>query len=82
MFASLIVLAKQQEEELKPMRKGYNDVAPPPHHDDSLGITLGRKWEHVATLCNNKFDEFITAHKYDYDWVVSIEIVYKENVYI
>ena len=25
---------------------------------------------------NKKFYKFITPHKYDYDWVVSIEIVY------
>ena len=36
----------------------------------------------------NKFDQFITPHKYDYDWVVSIEIVsdtkkmYVFNVYL
>ena len=40
-------ITKQQEEELKTMRKGYNAVANSPN-DDSLGITLGRKKEGVA----------------------------------
>ena len=69
------------------MRKGYNAVANS-HNDDSLtlGITLGRKREGVAILWNNKYDEFIIPHKYD--WVVSIEIVsgtkkmYIFNVYL
>ena len=55
-------LTKQQEEELKTMRKGYNVVADCPN-DESLGITLGRKKEGVAILWNNKYDEFIIPHK-------------------
>ena len=54
-------LAKQKEQELKAMRKDFNAV--------------WNGMEGVAILWNNKFYKFITPHKYDYDWVVSIEIV-------
>ena len=65
----------------------FNAVSNSPN-DDSLYITTGRKKEGVAILWNKKFDKFITPHKYDYDWVVSIEIVsdtkkmYVFNVYL
>ena len=55
------------------MRKDINAIAYSPN-DDSLHITAGRKKEGVAILWNNQFDKFITPHKYEYDWVVSIEI--------
>ena len=75
-------LAKQQEEELKAMRKGYNTVSNSPN-DDSLGITAGRKREGVAILWNNKYDKCITPHRYEYNWVVSIEIATKtKKMYI
>ena len=54
----------------------------------TLGITLGRKKDGVAILWNNKYDEFIIPHKYEYDWVVSIEFIsgtkkmYIFNVYL
>ena len=69
------------------MRKGYNAVADSPN-DDSLGITLGRKKEGVAILWNNKYDEFIIPHKFEYDRVVNLEIIsgtkkmYIFNVYL
>ena len=80
-------LTKQQEGELKVMRKDINAIANSPN-DDSLHITAGRKKEGVAILWNNKFDQFIVPHKYEYDWVVSIEILsdnkkmYIFNVYL
>ena len=80
-------LTKQQEEELKVMRKDYSAVSNPPN-DDSLCVTAGRKKEGVAILWNKKFDRFITSHKYEYDWVVSVEIamdtkkMYIFNVYL
>ena len=55
------------------MRKDINAIANSPN-DDSLHITAGRKKEGVAILWNNKFDKCITPHKYEYDWVVGIEI--------
>ena len=67
-------LARQQEEELKALRKDFNAVSTS-HYDDSLYRTAGRKKERVVILWSNKFYKFITPHKYDYDWVVSIEIV-------
>ena len=83
-----IWLAKQQEEELKAMRKDFNALSNSPN-DDSLYITTGRKKGRSSyILWNKKFDTFITPHKYDYDWVVSIEIVsdtkkmYVFNVYL
>ena len=72
---------------MRTMIKGYNAVANSPN-DDSLGLTLGRKREGVAILWNNKYDEFIIPHKYEYDCVESIEIVsgtkkmYIFNVYL
>ena len=57
-------------------------------NDDSLHITAGRKKEGMAILWNKRFDQFIIPHKYDYDWVVSIEILsdnkkmYIFNVYL
>ena len=80
-------LAKQQEDDLKGMRSDYNAVSNSPN-DDSLGITAGRKKEGVAILWKNSFDKFIIPHKYEYDWVVSVEIVtdnkkmYVFNVYL
>ena len=76
-----------QEEELKAKRKDFNAVSNSPI-DDSLYITTGCKKEGVAILWKKKFDKFITPHKYEYDWVVSIEIVsdtkkmYVFNVYL
>ena len=49
-------LTKQQEGELKVMRKDINAIANSPN-DDSLHITGGRKKEGVAILWNNKFDQ-------------------------
>ena len=69
-------LAKQQEEELKTMRKAYSAVSNSPN-GDSLCIITGRKGEGLATLWNNKCGKFITTYKYGYDWVVSIEIATK-----
>ena len=59
--------------ELKVMRKDINAIANSPN-DDSIHITAGRKKEGVAIHWNNQFDKCITHHKYEYDWVVSIEI--------
>ena len=67
-------LARQQEEELKAMRKDFNALSNSPN-EDLLYITTGHKKEGVAILWNNKFDKYIIPHKYDYDWVVSIAIV-------
>ena len=52
------------------------------HNDDSLHITPGCKKIGVAILWNNKFDKFSTQHKYDYDWVVIIEIVSDTNKFM
>ena len=65
--------SKQQEEELKYMRMDCNALSNSPN-DDSLCITAGRKREGVGILWKKHLDKFITPHKYDYDWVVSIEI--------
>ena len=43
-------------------------------NDDYLCITVGRKREGVGILWKKHIDKFITPPKYDYDWVVSIEI--------
>ena len=49
---------------------------------------MGRRKEGVAILWNTKFDSYITPQKYEYDWVVSIEIahdhkkIYIVNVYL
>ena len=80
-------LTKQQEGELKVMRKDINAIANSPN-DDSLHTIAGRKKEGVAILWNNKFDKCITPHKYEYDWGVGIEIssdnkkMYIFNVYL
>ena len=55
------------------MRKDCNAVSNSPN-DDSLCITAGRKREGVGILWEKHLDKYITPHKYDYDWVVSIEI--------
>ena len=68
------------------MRKDINAIANSPN-DDSVYITAGRE-KGVAILWNNKFDQFIIRHIYEYDWVVSIEIssdnkkMYIFNVYL
>ena len=80
-------LSKQQEGDLKCMNKKFNAVANSPN-DDSQGITVGRKKEGVAILWNSQLDTYITPHKYEYDWVVSIEIAHDNkrmfifNVYL
>ena len=51
-------LTKQQEAELKVMRKDVNAIANS-SNDDSLHITAGRKKEGVAIHWNNKFDQLI-----------------------
>ena len=66
-------LSKQQEEELKCMRMDCNAVSNSPN-GDSLCINAGRKREGVGILWKKHLDKFIAPHKYDYDWVVSIEI--------
>ena len=69
-------LSKQQEGDLKCMNNVCNAVENSPN-DDSHGIYIGRKK-----------DDSITPHKYEYDWVVSIEIAYDNkqmfifNVYL
>ena len=80
-------LSKQQEGDLKCMNNKCNDVANSPN-DDACGVIVGRRKEGVAILWNTKFDRYITPQKYDYDWVVSIEIshdhkkMYIFNVYL
>ena len=75
-------LTKQQEGELKVMRKDINAIANSPN-DDSLHITAGRRKEGVAILWNKKFDQCIIPHKYEYDWVVGIDILSdNEKMYI
>ena len=75
-------MSKQQEGDLKCMNNNCNAIANSPN-DDSQGITVGRKKEGVAILWKSQLDSYITPHKYEYDWVVSIEIAYdnQKDVY-
>ena len=68
-------LSTQQEGNLKCMNKKCSAVANS-QNDDSQEITVGGKKKGVAILWNSKLDTYRTPHKYEYDWVVSIEIAY------
>ena len=70
---TLLQTTKQQEGDLECMNNKCNAVANSPN-DDACGVTVGSRKEGVAILWNTKFDRYITPQKYDYDWVVSIEI--------
>ena len=69
------------------MNNKCNAVANSPN-DDTCGVIVGRRKEGVAILWKTKFDSYITPHKYDYDWVISIEIAHDHkkmcifNVYL
>jgi len=80
-------LAKQQDDGLRCMRDDCNAISNS-SNDDSVCITAGSKREGVAIMLKNKFDKYTIPHKYDYDWVVSVEIftdnkkMYIFNVYL
>ena len=80
-------LSKQQEGDLKYMNNKCNAVASSPN-DDTCGVIVGRHKEGVTILRKTKFDSYVTPQKYDYDWVVSIEIAHDQkkmyifNVYL
>ena len=61
------------------MNNKCNAVANSPN-DDTYGVIVGRRKEGVAILWKTKFDSYTTPHKYDYDWVVSIEIAHDQNI--
>ena len=69
------------------MNNKCNAVANSPN-DDTCGVIVDRRNEGVAILWKTKFDSYITPHKYDYDWVISIEIAHDHkkmyicNVYL